>query len=143
MTAGIKGAGYYVPGRVLKNFELEKMVDTTDEWIKTQTGIEERRIAAADEFVSDMAVKAAEKAIQNAGIKKQDISLVIVSTITADNPWPSAAALVQHKLGLGSVPAFDISAACSGFIYGLEIARSMVESGRYNNVLLIAAEKLS
>ncbi len=142
-NAGIKGTGYYVPEKMLTNAELEKMVDTTDEWIRTRTGIEERRIAAADEYVSDMGVKAAEAAIKNSGIKKEEISLVITATITADNPWPSAAALIQDKLGICGIPAFDISAACSGFIYGLDIAKAMIEAGRYGNILLVAAEKLS
>ncbi|HDQ25217.1 MAG TPA: ketoacyl-ACP synthase III [bacterium] len=143
MTAGILGTGYYVPERIITNKELEKTVDTTDEWIRTRTGIEERRIAADNEFVSDMGVRAAERAIQSAGIRKEDIGLVITATITGDNPWPASAALIQKKLGLGNTPAFDISAACSGFIYGIDIARSMVESGRYKNILLVAAEKLS
>lgn len=143
MKAGIKGTGYYLPKRVVTNFELEKTVDTNDEWIRTRTGIEERRIAAPDEFVSDMAVKAAEMAVKNAGIQTKDIDLIITATITADNPWPSAAALIGKKMGLEGVPAFDISAACSGFIYGLELCRSMVDSGRYKNALLIASEKLS
>jgi 3-oxoacyl-[acyl-carrier-protein] synthase-3 len=141
--AGIKGTGYYVPEKALTNAELEKMVDTSDQWIRTMTGIEQRRIAAADEFTSSMGIKAAEKAIINAGIKKTEIDLVITATVTGDNPFPSTSALIQAKLGLGDVPAFDISAACSGFIYGLDVARSMVETGRYANVLLIASEKLS
>lgn len=143
MKAGIRGTGYYLPERVVTNFELEEILDTTDEWIRTRTGIEERRIAAPDEFVSDMAVKAAEKAVKNGGIKAGDIDLIITATITADNPWPSAAALIGKKMGLEGVPAFDISAACSGFIYGLELCRTLVESGRYKNALLIASEKLS
>ncbi|MFP4466823.1 MAG: beta-ketoacyl-ACP synthase III [Candidatus Goldiibacteriota bacterium] len=142
-NAGIKGTGYYVPEKILTNAELEKTVDTTDEWIRTRTGIEERRIAADGEAVSDMALKAGEKALASAGIKKEDIDLVLVATITPDSPWPSAAALVQSKLGLNNTPAFDLSAACSGFIYGLDTARAFIETGRYKNILLIAAEKLS
>ncbi|HDT15596.1 MAG TPA: ketoacyl-ACP synthase III [Firmicutes bacterium] len=143
MNAGIKGTGCYLPKKILTNSELEKTVDTTDEWIRTRTGIEERRIAADDEAVSDMALKAAEQAVKNAGIKKEDISLIITATITPDTPWPSAAAMVQSKLGVDGIPSYDVSAACSGFIYGLDMARAFVETGRYDNVLLIAAEKLS
>jgi len=143
INAGIKGTGCYLPKKILTNSELEKTVDTTDEWIRTRTGIEERRIAADDEAVSDMALKAAEQAVKNAGIKKEDISLIITATITPDTPWPSAAAMVQSKLGVDGIPSYDVSAACSGFIYGLDMARAFVETGRYDNVLLIAAEKLS
>jgi 3-oxoacyl-[acyl-carrier-protein] synthase III len=143
IKAGITGTGYYVPERILTNKELEKLVETTDEWIKTMTGIEERRIAAANETVSDMGVKAAQMAIKNSGIKKEDINLVITATVTPDSPWPSAASIIQNKLGLGDTPSFDISAACSGFVYGIELCRAFIESGRYKNILLVAAEKLS
>jgi len=143
MKTGIKGTGYYVPEKILKNSDLEKTVETTDEWITTRTGIRERRIAAPGEHMTDMAVKAAEMAIKNSGLDRSKISLVITATITPDNPWPSAATLIQKKLGLKNTPAFDMSAACSGFIYGLDMAKAMVEAGGYENVLLIAAEKMS
>lgn len=143
IKAGILGCGYYLPERIMTNKELEKIVDTSDEWIRTRTGIEERRIAAENETTSDMALKAAERAIKSAGINKEEIDLVIIPTICPDYMWPATACITTSKLGLKDVPAFDISAACSGFIYGLTVARSMVESGLYKRVLLIAAEKFS
>jgi 3-oxoacyl-[acyl-carrier-protein] synthase III len=141
--AGILGCGYYLPRKIMTNFDLEKIVNTSDEWIRTRTGIEQRRIAADGECTSDMAVKAAERAIKSAGIKKEEIDLVILNTISPDYAWPATACMAASKLGLKDVPAFDISAACSGFIYGLTTARSFVESGLYKKVLLIAAEKFS
>lgn len=143
MKAGVLGTGYYVPEKIMTNKDFEKMVETSDEWIRTMTGIEERRFAAQGEAVSDMGVKAAEMAIKNAGIKKEDIGLIITATITSDYPWPSAAALIQSKLNIPGIPAFDISAACSGFMYGLSLAKDIVNSGTYKNILVIAAEKLS
>ncbi len=143
IKAGILGCGYYVPERIMTNFELEKIVDTSDEWIRTRTGIEQRRIAAEGECTSDMALKAAERAIKDAGINKDEIDLVVIPTICPDYAWPATACITTAKLGLKNVPAFDVSAACSGFIYGLTVARSMVESGLYKRVLLIAAEKFS
>ncbi len=143
IKAGILGSGFYVPEKIMTNFDLEKLVDTSDEWIRTRTGIEERRIAAPGETTSDMARKAAERAIENAGVKKNEIDLVIIPTICPDYAWPATACITAAKLGLKDVPAFDISAACSGFIYGLTTARAMVESGLYKKVLLIAAEKFS
>lgn len=119
------------------------MVDTSDEWIRSRTGISERRIAADGESTSDLAVEAARRAIADAGLAPEDIDLVIVATITPDMPFPSTACLVQKKLGLRKVPAFDIEAACSGFLYSLEIAGSMVRSGSVRHALVIGAEKLS
>ncbi len=141
--AGILGTGYYVPKKIITNFDLEKMVDTTDEWIKTRTGIEQRRLAEKDEYTSDMGVKAAENAIKNANLKKEDIDLIITATITGDYPWPSTATIIANKLKLSDVPAFDISAACSGFIYGLKLSASLIKSGDFKNILLVASEKLS
>ncbi len=141
--AGIIGTGYYVPEKIVKNSDFEKMVDTSDEWIRTMTGIEERRFAKENEAVSDMGFIAGLNAIKNAGLKKEDIDLIITATITSDYPWPSAAALIGAKLELPGVPAFDISAACSGFVYALSIAKDMVNSGAYKNILVVAAEKLS
>jgi 3-oxoacyl-[acyl-carrier-protein] synthase-3 len=143
MKAGILGVGYYVPENKVTNADMEKIVETTDEWIRTRTGIEERRFAAPEEFVSHMGAKAAEMAIKNAGIKREEIGMIITATITGDYQWPSTAGLIQEKLGLYGMPAFDISAACSGFIYALGIAKDMVEAGTYKKVLIIAAEKLS
>ncbi len=143
IKAGILGCGYYLPEKIMTNADLEKIVDTSDEWIRTRTGIEERRIAAEGECTSDMALKAAERAIASAGIKKEDIDLIVLATICPDYAWPATACMTAAKLGFDDIPAFDVSAACSGFIYALTVARSMVESGLYKKVLLIAAEKFS
>jgi 3-oxoacyl-[acyl-carrier-protein] synthase-3 len=142
-TCSITGVGSYVPSRVLTNAELEKMVETSDEWITSRTGIKERRIAAKDEFTSDLATKAAQKAIQQAGITADKIDLIIVATITPDMPFPSTACLVQQKIGAHRAAAFDLEAACSGFIYALEIAQQFIMSRTYDTVLVIGAEKLS
>ncbi|MGB2600496.1 MAG: beta-ketoacyl-ACP synthase III [Candidatus Omnitrophota bacterium] len=140
---GILGVGKYLPEHVLTNADLEKMVDTTDEWITTRTGIKERRIAADGEATSDMAVKAAKGALKNAGLKAEDIDLIIVATITPDMFFPSTACLVQDRLGARHVPAFDIAVACSGYVYGLTIATQFIKNGLYKHALVIAAEKLS
>lgn len=140
---GIIGLGKYLPENRLTNKDLEKIVDTTDEWITERTGIKERRIARDDEATSDMAVNAAKKALESAKLKPKDIDLIIVATITPDMFFPSTACVVQNKLGINNIPAFDISVACSGFIYGIAIANQFVKSGIYRHVLLIAAEKMS
>lgn len=140
---GILGLGAYLPEKILTNKDLEKMVDTTDEWITTRTGIKERRIARKDEATSDMAAEAARRALADAKLKPEDIDLIIVATITPDMFFPATACLVQHKLGARTVPAFDISVACSGFIYGLAIADQFISSGKYKYALVVAAEKLS
>jgi len=140
---GIIGLGKYLPEKILTNKDLEKVVDTTDEWITSRTGIKQRRIAGEKEATSDMAVNAAKAALKSANLKPEDIGLVIVATITPDMFFPSTACLVQKKLGISNIPAFDISVACSGFLYGVAIAEQFVKSGTYKNVLLIAAEKMS
>jgi 3-oxoacyl-[acyl-carrier-protein] synthase-3 len=142
-TCSISGVGAYVPARILTNAELEKMVDTTDEWITTRTGIKERHIAAADEFTSDLGAEAARRAMKMAGVTAEQIDLIIVATITPDMPFPSTACLVQHKLGAKRAAAFDLEAACSGFIYALEIGQQFIMSRTYETVLVIGAEKLS
>ena len=142
-SCSITGVGSYVPDRVVTNGELEKLVDTSDEWITTRTGIKERHIAAADQFTSDLAVKAAERAMKMAGVTAGQLQLIIVATITPDMPFPSTACLVQQKLGARQVPSFDIEAACSGFIYGLEIGQQFIMSRTYDTALVIGAEKLS
>lgn len=139
----IKGVGAYAPPKVVTNDDLSKLVETSDEWIRTRTGIRERRIAAENETTSDMAAKAAAEAIENAGIAPVDVDLVIVATVTPDMPFPNTACFVQAKLGLRKVPAFDVEAACSGFLYALDVAEGMLRSGRYKNALVIGAEKLS
>jgi 3-oxoacyl-[acyl-carrier-protein] synthase-3 len=132
-----------VPVKILTNADLEKMVETSDEWITSRTGIKERRIAAANEFTSDLAAKAAERAMKMAGVTAEQIDLIIVATITPDMPFPATACLVQHKLGATRAAAFDLEAACSGFIYGLEVAQQFIMSHTYDTVLVIGAEKLS
>ena len=142
-TCSIAAVGSYVPERVLSNADLEKMVDTSDEWIVTRTGIRERRMAAADEYTSDMAAKAALLAMERGSIKPEQIDLIILATITPDMPFPATACLVQQKIGARRCAAFDMEAACSGFIYGLEIGQQFVMSQTYETVLVIGAEKLS
>ena len=142
-SCSILSVGSYVPERVLTNAELEKMVETSDDWITSRTGIKERRIAAENEFTSDMAAAAALRAMQSAGIKPEDIDLIIVATITPDMMFPSTACLVQQKLGARRAAAFDVEAACSGFIYALEIGQQFITSRTYDTVLVIGAEKLS
>jgi 3-oxoacyl-[acyl-carrier-protein] synthase-3 len=139
----IVGTGSYLPDRILSNADLEKMVDTTDEWIVTRSGIKERRIAPDWMCTSDMATEAARRAIEQAGIREDEIDLIICATITPDMPFPSTACLVQHKLRAKRAAAFDIEAACSGFLYALEIGQQFITSGTYNTVLVIGAEKLS
>jgi len=144
MYAAFRSVGAYVPERILTNADLEKMVDTSDEWITKRTGIKERHIAADDEFTSDMGAKAAAQAIERAGVSKEEIDLVICATISPDYfNMPSTATIISSKLGLPQVQAFDISAACTGFVYVLSIAKAFIESGMKKNVLIIGAEKLS
>ncbi|CAM3945278.1 ketoacyl-ACP synthase III [Paenibacillus alkaliterrae] len=140
---GIIGTGKYVPERILTNQELEQMVDTNDEWIVTRTGIKERRLAADEEATSDLALIASLKAIEAAGLTAEDIDLIIVATITPDMFFPSTACLLQDKLGAKKAAAFDLSAACSGFIYGLATGSGMIASGMYKHVLVVGAETLS
>ena len=140
---GIVGLGKYLPENVMTNKDLEKIVDTTDEWITTRTGIKERRVASENEATSDMAVNAAKKALDNAKLKPSDIGLIIVATITPDMFFPSTACIIQEKLGISRTPAFDISVACSGFIYGITIAQQFIKAGAYKHVLVVAAEKMS
>jgi len=143
MATGIIGWGFYVPDKVLTNSDLEKMVDTSDEWITTRTGIKERRIAPPDMAVSDMALEASKKALEKANLMPEDLDLIITATITPDMFFPSSACFIQAKLGAGNVACFDVSAACSGFIYALEVARTLIESGSYRNALVIGVEKLT
>lgn len=141
--AGILGWGYYLPSQVLTNQDLEQMVDTNDEWIRTHTGIKERHLADASEATSDLAIAAAKMALQRAGLSPLDLDLIIVATITPDMSFPSTACLVQEALGAERAAAFDISAACSGFIYGLSLAKSLIAEGTMRNCLVIGAETLS
>src|SRR5262245_19564618 len=142
-SCSIISVGSYVPQRVLTNLDLERIVDTSDEWITTRTGIKERRIATANESTSDMAACAARSALQRANLAPEKIDLIIVATITPDMPFPSTACLVQEKIGASRAAAFDIEAACSGFIFGLEIAQQFIMTRTYEIVLVIGAEQLS
>ncbi len=142
-TCSIAAVGSYVPERVITNADLEKLVDTSDEWIVTRTGIKARRVAATHQFTSDLAAKAAIRAMRKANVKPEEIDLIIVATITPDMPFPSTACLVQQKINAYRAAAFDIEAACSGFIYALEIGQQFIMSRTHNTVLVIGAEKLS
>jgi len=142
--AALRSIGAYVPQKILTNDDLAKMVDTSDEWISKRTGIKERHIAAEDERTSDLGVKAAIKAIDRSGINKEDIDMVVCATISPDYfCMPSTATIISNKLGLSNATAFDISAACTGFVYALSIAKAFIESGMKKNVLIVGAEKLS
>jgi len=135
--------GSYVPSRRLTNPDLEKIVETSDEWITTRTGIKERRISAEDEACSDMASQAALRAMEMAGAKPEEIDLLIVGTVTPDYRLPSAACIVQKKIGLVNAAAFDILAACAGFLHGLSLADAYVKLGRFKKVMVIGVEKLT
>src|SRR5499427_6584491 len=142
-TVSIVGTGSYVPERILTNRELEKIVETSDEWIRTRTGILERRIAAPDEATSDMATRAALVAMSQAEVEAEEIDLIIVATVTPDMFFPATACWVQKKLGAVRAACFDVSAACSGFLYAMEIAQQFIATHVYNTVLIIGADKLS
>jgi len=143
LRSRITGTGSYTPQKVLTNFDLEKMVDTSDEWITERTGIKERRIAKDTESASDLGLPASKMAIEMAGIKPKDIDMIIVSTVTGDMPIPSTASILQDKLGAKNTGAFDLNAACSGFIYGLATADSFIRAGSFKKVLLVGTEVLS
>ena len=142
-TVSIIGTGSYLPERILTNRDLEKIVETSDEWIRSRTGIGERRIAAPEEATSDMATNAALAAMSQAGVSAEQIDLIIVATVTPDMFFPATACWVQKKLGAIRAACFDISAACSGFIYAMEIAQQFISNHVYNTVLIIGADKLS
>ena len=142
-TASIIGTGSYVPEKILTNAELEKLVETSDEWIRSRTGIRERRIAGLEQPTSDLAANAAKAAMENAGITAEEIDLIICATVTPDMFFPSTACFVQTKIGAVNAACFDLSAACSGFLFGIETARQFIASGTYRTVLVIGADKLS
>ncbi len=142
-SSSIISTGAYLPSRVLTNKDLEHMVETTDEWIMSRTGIRERRIAADDEFTSDMGAQAAQQAMELGGINPQDVDLIIVATCTADTVFPATACYIQNKIGATRAAAFDVQAACSGFLYALVTADQFIAAGVYKTVLVIGAEKLS
>lgn len=141
--AAISGAGHYAPEKVLTNADLERMVDTSDEWIRTRTGIRERRIAAEGECTSDMGAEAARRALANAGLAAEDVEAIYVATCTPDMVFPSTACLIQAAIGAGRAYGYDLSAACSGFLMALDAAAAAIESGRIRTALVIGAEKLS
>ena len=141
--ARIISTGSYVPENVITNNDLEQIVETSDEWIIERTGIRERRIANENQATSDLAYEAAHEALQRADLKPRDIDLIIVATISGDMPFPSTACFLQQKLGAKKAAAFDLNAACSGFVYGLHIANSLIKSGVHSRILLVGAEVLS
>lgn len=143
INSRITGTGSYLPAKILTNHDLEKMVDTSDAWIQERTGIKERRIAAEGETTTDLATAALVNALDAAGRTAADLDLILVATCTADNQFPSTATRVQHRLGARNYPAMDINAACSGFIYGLSIADSMIRTGQVRRVGVIGAERMS
>lgn len=143
MKAGIVGIGCYTPENIVTNHDLEKIMDTSDEWIRTRTGIEERRIAPDDMKTSDMGVKAALEAIKDANLSAEEIDMILVATVTPDQSFPSMACVLQEKLGAKRAAAMDISAACSGFMYAMVTAKQFIETGVYKNVLVVGVEKLS
>ncbi|QMV14952.1 beta-ketoacyl-ACP synthase III [Vibrio spartinae] len=143
MYSKILGTGSYLPSQVRTNADLEKMVDTSDEWIVTRTGIKERRIAAEDETVADMAYLASVKALEMSAVSKDDIDMIIVATTSGSHSFPSSACQVQAQLGIKGCPAFDIAAACSGFMYALSVADQHIKSGMCKNILVIGSDVLS
>ena len=142
-NVGIIGLGHYLPKRRLTNSDLEKIVETSDEWIMSRTGIKERRIADKDEKNSDLAIAAAREALYNAHLSPEKVDLIIVTTISPDSNFPSVACLVQKAIGAKNASAFDLSAACSGFLYGITTAKKFIETGFYKNALIIASEKIT
>lgn len=143
LRSKIISTGSYLPEKVLTNLDLERMIDTSDEWITERTGIKERRIADESQTSSDLAYEASKTALEVAGLKSDDIDLIIVATVTGDMPFPSTACFLQDKLGAKNAVGFDISAACSGFLYGLYVADSFIKSGMHKRVLIVGTEVLS
>ncbi|MCF7919961.1 MAG: ketoacyl-ACP synthase III [Candidatus Cloacimonetes bacterium] len=141
--AKISGTGRGIPEKILNNFDLEKMVETSDEWIKTRTGMSERRVAADDKACSDYATIAAEHALQSAGLAARDLDMIIVGTVTADYAFPSTACIVQRNLGVKNIPAFDVSAGCPGWIYTSNIAKQYIENGINRHIMVIGADMLT
>lgn len=142
-NVAITALGRYVPEQILTNFDLEKIVDTSDEWIRTRTGIQERRIASPEEKTSQLAINAAKNALSKSKVNPQEIELIVVATVSPDSNFPAVACLVQKELGAKQASAFDVSAACSGFLFALTTAKKYLETGMYKNALVIAAEKIS
>ncbi|MBT2603850.1 ketoacyl-ACP synthase III [Bacillus sp. ISL-53] len=143
MNAGILGLGRYLPDKIVTNADLEKIMDTSDEWIRTRTGIEERRIANDDIDTSDMAYEAAKAALKNAEISAEEIDMILVATVTPDQSFPSVACMIQEKLGAMKAAAMDVSAACAGFMYAMITAQQFIKTSAYKHVLIVGVEKLS
>ncbi|GAB3789883.1 beta-ketoacyl-ACP synthase III [Virgibacillus kimchii] len=143
MQVGVLGTGHYVPSKVVTNKDLEKIVDTTDEWIRTRTGIEERRFADDEVTTSDMAFHAARQALEDSAIAAEDIDLILVATVTPDTAFPSVACIIQDRLGANNAAAMDVGAACAGFMYAMVTAKQFIETKAYKHVLVVGAEKLS
>lgn len=143
MGAGIKGIGMYVPENTVTNKDLEKIMDTSDEWIRSRTGIEERRIALEEQDTSFLAFHAAKEAIEDANISPNQIGLILVATVTPDQPFPTVSCMLQEQLGANGAAAMDVSAACSGFMYAMATAKQFVDMGTYDYVLVVGVEKLS
>ncbi|WP_236887601.1 beta-ketoacyl-ACP synthase III [Metaclostridioides mangenotii] len=143
IKSGILGVGSYLPEKIVDNFYFESIMDTSDEWITARTGIKERRVASEDEATSDLAVKASQKALECANLHPEDIDLIILATLTPDMLLPSTACIVQDRIGAINAAAFDVSAACTGFVYALTIAKQFIENDTYNNVLVIGSETSS
>ncbi|MDA7705439.1 ketoacyl-ACP synthase III [Rickettsiales bacterium] len=142
ITSKIISIGSYLPQKILTNFDLEKIIDTTDEWIQSRTGIKKRHVTE-DQLTSDLGYLAAKKALEKSNLKAEDIDAIIVATTTPDRTFPSTATIIQNKLGIKNAFAFDVQAVCSGFVYGLDIANNFIKSGNYSNILVIGAENLS
>ncbi|MCM3773512.1 MULTISPECIES: beta-ketoacyl-ACP synthase III [Priestia] len=143
MNAGVLGIGRYVPEKVVTNLDLEKVMDTSDEWIRTRTGIQERRIAADNEDTSDLAYKAAVEALHKANVEAEDIDMIIVATVTPDQPFPTVSCMLQERLGAKKAASYDVSAACAGFMYGMITAKQFIETNAYKHILVVGVEKLS
>lgn len=143
MGVGVLGTGHYAPENIVTNKDLEKIVDTTDEWIRTRTGIEERRIAKDDEDSSDMAYKASVQALENAGVNAEELDLILVATVTPDTPFPSVACMIQERIGAKNAAAMDVGAACAGFMYAMITGQQFIEAGAYKKILIIGVDKLS
>ncbi len=143
LKAYITAVGTYLPEKILSNSDLEKLVDTSDEWIVSRTGMRERHIAVDEEFTSDMGAKAAKVALERAGMGVGEIDVIIVATLSPDYTFPSTACMIQAILGAKNAAAFDIQAACTGMVYAMSVAKSFIESGMYKNILIVASEKLS
>lgn len=143
MNAGILGIGRYLPGKIVTNKDFEARIDTSDEWIRTRTGIEERRIASEEFDTSNMAYEAAKQALLHANLKAEDLDLILVATVTPDRAFPSVACMIQEQLGAKKAAAMDVSAACAGFMYGMITAEQFIKNKVYKNILVVGVEKLS